>query len=114
MLGNAIVIAGDRAGADIGAGPDGCIADVAQMIGLGASLDHRLLDLDEISDVNVLLQARAGTQPGEGADRGALADMRPFEMRERADHGIVLDRDPGSEYHEGLYQHLAAELSVRR
>src|ERR1700730_3557501 len=101
MLGDAVVIAGDRSGTDIGAGADACITDIAQILGLVAGLDRRLLDLDEISDVYVLLQPRARTQSRIGSDRRALADMSPFEMREGADHGVVLDRDPGSEHHEG-------------
>ena len=68
MLGDAIVIARDRPGADIGARADGCIADIAEMVGLRAGFHHGFLDLDEIADVHVLLQARTGTQPRIGAD----------------------------------------------
>src|SRR5579872_6373724 len=50
MLGDAIIIAGDGAGPDIGAGADQSVADIAQMIGFGAGLDYRFLDLDEIAD----------------------------------------------------------------
>src|SRR5262245_17642465 len=53
VLADAVVVAGDGAGADIGAGADGGVADIAQVIGLGAGLDHRFLDLAEIAYVDV-------------------------------------------------------------
>ena len=40
-LGEAVVIAGDRARADVGVGADAGVADVAQVIDLGARFDRR-------------------------------------------------------------------------
>ena len=40
VLGGAVVVAGDGAGADIGARADPGVADIAQMVGLGAGLDQ--------------------------------------------------------------------------
>ena len=84
------------------------------MIGLGAGLDQRLLDLDEITDVNVVLQARARAQPRIGADQRPFAHVGAVEMREGADHGVVFNRDAGSEHHERLHHDLATELGIRR
>src|SRR5262245_3428728 len=83
MLGHAVVVAGDRPGADIGAGADDCVADIAQVISLSAALDHCLLDLDEITDVNVVLQVCAGAQPRKGADQRPLAHVRAVRSEER-------------------------------
>src|SRR5947209_4304497 len=40
--------------------------------------------------------------------------MRPIEMRERADDGVILDRDAGTEHHEGLDHDIAAEFGIGR
>ena len=73
----AVVIAGDGAGADIGAGADEGVADIAQMIGLGAGLDRRFLDLDEIADARALAEPRARPQPRERPDRTPLPTWAP-------------------------------------
>jgi hypothetical protein len=36
------------------------------VIGLGALVDPRILDLDEIADMGALADAGAGAQPGKG------------------------------------------------
>src|SRR5690606_23439032 len=53
ILAETVVVAGDRAGADIGFGTDAGIADIGQVIDLGAGLDARLLHLDEIADMRL-------------------------------------------------------------
>src|SRR5271166_6856901 len=45
----AVVVAGDRARADVGVRPNPGVADVAEVIDLGPRLDRRLFDLDEIA-----------------------------------------------------------------
>src|SRR5687768_2080603 len=80
MLRDTVVIAGDGAGTDIGAGTNGGVADIAEVVGLGAGLDDRLLDLDEIADVHVVLEASARAKSRIGADQSSLADMRLLEM----------------------------------
>jgi hypothetical protein len=112
MLVGAIVVASDGTGADIGASPDGRVANIAQVIGLGAGLDHGFLDLDEVADVHVILQARTGPQTSVRPDHRAFAHMRAVEMRKRADKRIVLDYDARPEHHELFYHHVAAELGV--
>ena len=51
VLEDAVVVAGDGAGADVGAGADPRVADIGEVVGLGALLDDRVLDLDEVADV---------------------------------------------------------------
>ena len=53
VLGEAVVVAGDGSGADVGVRPDPRVADVGQMIDLRALLDRRLLDLDKVADSGV-------------------------------------------------------------
>src|SRR5262249_8790300 len=84
MRGHAFVVPDAGAGAESGARADRCIADVAQVIGLGTGLDHRLLDLDEITDVDVVLQAGARAQPRIGTDQRPFTYVRAIEVRERA------------------------------
>src|SRR5580704_4063086 len=93
MLGGAVVVTGDGARTDVGISAHEGVADVAQVIGLGAGLDRRLFDLDEISNACTLAQLGARSEPREGADRNALADVCAGEMRKRMDHGAVRDAD---------------------
>ena len=73
MLEEAVVVAEDRAGADVGARADDAVADVGKMIGLGALAQRRILDLDEVADVDA--GAEIGTRPQtcERPDPRALA-----------------------------------------
>ena len=64
---------------------DAGVADVAEVVGLGAFLDDGVLDLDEVADVRVLGDLGAGAQPGEGADAGAAADVAALEVAEGED-----------------------------
>ena len=51
MLAVAVVVHGDRAGADVAARPDVGIAQIGQMVGLGAAPHARGLELDEVADM---------------------------------------------------------------
>ena len=63
MLFVVVIIRRDHAGADVGRGSDAGIADVAQMISLGAGFDQSVFDLDEIADVRTVAEPRVGPQP---------------------------------------------------
>ncbi len=65
MFGKPIVIAGDGSGADIGAGADSGIADIGQVVDLGAGLDGRGLGLDEIADPRRFADIGAGAEAGK-------------------------------------------------
>ena len=114
VLGNPVIVAGDRAGTDVGSRTNRGVADIAEMIGLGAGLDHRFLDLHEVADVHVRFEPRPGAQPGIGTNRRALAHIRLDKVRERSDHRIVFDLDARSKDHERLHHHVATEAGVRR
>src|SRR5690606_6723186 len=81
----AVVVAGDRARADVRPGADLGIAEVAQVTGLGAFTQHRVLDLDEVADPGPRPQFGPRSQPGERAHRGALAHFAPLEVAEGVD-----------------------------
>ena len=62
MLVVAIIIARDRACTDIGGGPDLRIANVSQVIYFATGRDRALLDLDEVTDLDVRSQLRSWPQ----------------------------------------------------
>jgi hypothetical protein len=47
----AVVVSEDGARADLGARTDAAVAQIGQVVGLGALADLDLLDLDEVADV---------------------------------------------------------------
>src|SRR5262249_15953638 len=98
VLVEAVVIAGDRAGADIGFGTYLRIAEIGEVIGLGAGTEPGGFDLDKIADVDVALQHRAGAQPCVRADNRAFGDGRAIEMREGANVDIIRDANAGTEH----------------
>src|SRR5690606_15714990 len=137
VLVGAVVVAGDGARADVGARTDLGIAQVAQVTGLGALAEHRVLQLDEVADVGLFAQHGARAQAGERTTVGALADLRAFQVRiglddgagakhgildhaVRADLHVVLDDDLAFEDHVDVDQHvathtgLAAQVETRR
>ncbi len=83
MLVEAVVITGDGPCADIRARADARIADISEVVRFRALLDARILNLDEISDMDILFDLCAGPQPRERSDNRALRDLCAFEMRER-------------------------------
>ena len=110
MFVRAVVVAGDRAGADVDCRTDGRIADIAQVIRLRIVADYRVLHLDEVANVRAGMDFRTGTQArvrtddagavsddaveiavrlhdGAGGERG-IADAA-----ERADAHLVAERD---------------------
>ena len=75
----AVVVAGDRARADVDVLTDRGIADVAQVVDLRAAADAAVLDLDEVADLDALGELRAGSEPCERAEfaRGCGCHNRP-------------------------------------
>src|SRR3546814_19531162 len=73
VLQEAVVVAGDGAGADVGGGADGGVAQIAQVVGLGALAQLGVLDLDEVDDMGAAAELGPRTQPREGAEHHAVA-----------------------------------------
>ena len=70
----AVVVRGDRAGAEVGPLADVGVPDVGQVGHLRARADVRVLDFDEGADLRSLADDRARPQVGEGPHRGVAAD----------------------------------------
>ena len=60
-----VIVTGDRAGADIGVAADGHIAQISQMIRLGAVAEFGFFGFDEIADMNVAAQDRCPDADGQ-------------------------------------------------
>ena len=60
VLLEAVVVAEDRARADVGARADDAVAQVGEVIGLGAPAHAGLLGLDEVADVRLFAQSLSG------------------------------------------------------
>src|SRR5690606_6400024 len=65
VLGEAVVIAGDGAGADIGASTHARVSNVGEVVGLGLVAELRGLGLDEVADAYAAAEFRSGTKPRE-------------------------------------------------
>ncbi len=110
----AVVVAEDRPGADVGLLAHRSVAQIGQVVGLGAPAHLDLLDLDEVADVGLLADVRARPQPRVGSDDGARTHDRPFQMAEGADHRAGLDLHPRAEDHIGLDHRPAGDACVPR
>src|SRR5262245_7494169 len=76
MLVRAVVVAGDRPRADVHVAAHRSVTDIGEMVGLGPRGDPARLHLDEVPDMHVLAELRAGPDPGVRADAAPLADFR--------------------------------------
>src|SRR5579871_3690016 len=72
---DAVVIAGDRAGADVDATANLAVADVAQVIHLAALADEAVLHFDEIPQMHAIGQPRLRPQARERPDLAAGPDL---------------------------------------
>ncbi|VWX51967.1 conserved hypothetical protein [Micrococcus luteus] len=99
VLGDAVVVGGDVAAADVGVLADLGVPGVAQVGELGAAAHGHVLGLVERADLAVLPQHRARAQVGERADG-----------RARADHGL---RGVGALHHGALPHLRVREGGVR-
>ena len=76
----AVVVGGDRAGADVRAGADLGVADVGEVRHLGALADLGVLHLDERAD---LARRRRGACPGAGTRTGPTWQSSPISALAR-------------------------------
>jgi outer membrane protein OmpA-like peptidoglycan-associated protein len=110
-----VVVAGDRARPDVRPGPHLRVAQVGEMVGLGALAEARLLELNEIADMGVLLDDGSWAQAREGSDARPRGDAGAVDVAERGDlhpcrdHRIAYDRR-AFDACAAADAHLAAEL----
>src|SRR3990172_4305932 len=91
VLGPAVVVAGDRAGADVDVLAHGRVAEVREVVRLGAAPDPRLLRLHEVADLRLLPDVAPGPQVTEGPERRIVLHHR------LADDAVRLERDAVAE-----------------
>ncbi len=83
VLVRAVVVGGDAAGAEVDPLADLRIAEIGQVIRLGAVAEARVLDLDEVADMNVRAEIGAGAQARERADLRTAGDLARRRCRRR-------------------------------
>src|SRR5262245_63822670 len=83
VLARAVVVAGDGARPDVDVAADRGVADIGEMVRLGARSDAARLDLDEIPDVHLGRELRAGTDTRVRPDAAARADLSFVDEAER-------------------------------
>ena len=113
MLGKAIIVAGDGAGADVGPRAHTGIADVGEVIDLGPFLHRRLLHLNEIADLGARGDLRPGAQARERTNHGMRGDRGLLDVTVRPDHRALAHRHTGAEPHPGLNDHIRCKLCVK-
>src|SRR5690625_782116 len=99
MLGETVIVAGNRPGTDVRTLPHFRIADVAQVIGLRLRTQRGRLHLDEVADPGLRPDSGAGPQPRERTDAGTCLDHRALYVREAVDPRASGHLDPGAEDH---------------
>ena len=112
MLVVAVVVAGDRPGADVRLGADLRVAEIRQVVRLGARAEFRGLHLDEVADMHLLAELGAGAQPGVRPDDAVRADDAAFQVTERPDLRTGRDLHARTEHHVGFDRHVRRELGV--
>src|SRR6267378_508336 len=87
VLVRSIVVAYDRAGADVDVPAHLAVADIGEVIGLGACAYATRLDLHEVADVHSLGEAGAGagSDARVGADTAVRADVGVLQVAEGLD-----------------------------
>ncbi len=123
MLVGAIVIACDRAGADVDVLADSRVADVAQVIDLTAVADFALLDLDEVANLDLVRELDAGPDPGKGTDLAIGPGCRCIDDRVRmhdsartehriADYTVRFDSTAISEPHVAFENRVDVDVNI--
>jgi hypothetical protein len=74
VLVHSVIVAGDNSSADICACSHLSIAQIGEMVGLGAFAEAGFFGFDEVSHVGVLADFAARPQVGEGAYLGTVSD----------------------------------------
>ena len=110
VLVHAVIIAGNRACADIGVRADGRITDIGQVVRLAAVPDGAVFHFHEIADVHVVRQFGIRAQARIRADVRMAAHCAVFQMRKRMDnraraddgilnHAVRADGDAVAQHH---------------
>ena len=121
VLVGAVVIGGDAACADVGSRTHRGVAEVGEVVCLGAIGERRVLHLDEVADVHVGPQFGTRPQPCERPDHRARPDAHTeriaVDVGEGLDHGAGCDRGVShhavrADLHPIAQMHRALEHAV--
>jgi hypothetical protein len=82
------------------------------MVDLRAGAYHRFLDLDEVSDPDPSIEARARAKYCKLADHTPFRDIGAFDVAEGFDGDIVRDPDAWAEENVGLDKHVLARNGI--
>ena len=80
ILVGAVVVAGDRAGADVDVAADRGVAKIGQVVGLRAVADLGGLGLDEVADVDLVCQPGSRPQARVRPDAALLSDYGAIDV----------------------------------
>ncbi len=81
----AVVVAGDGACPDVDACADDGVAEVVQVVGLGAFAEGGFFGFDEVAHVGSVADAALGAEVGVGAEDGVVGDLCAVEDAAVAD-----------------------------
>src|SRR5487761_594957 len=109
---DAVVIAGDGAGADVAALAHRAVAEIGQMVRLDARRQARILHLDEIADVDLVGKLRTGTQARKRTDAGVVAYGGADDVAEGWNLDALAHLHARPEHHKRTDDGVAAELGV--
>ena len=112
MLGGAVVIAGDRARADIRPRADLRVAQIGEVIRLCARAQVGRLQLDEIADMRSHAEGRSWAQSRERTDDRAGPDGAAFQVAEGTDLGSLLHGHAGTEHDSGSDRYIRREARI--
>ncbi len=107
-----IVVAGNAAGPYVDAAAHPGVTQIGQVVRLAAGADFAALDLDEITDVHVVMQNRLGPNSREGTDPAVLGHARAVDdtigedLRVGSDLGVA-DDAIGPNFHTPAQPHAA-------
>src|SRR5262252_6969798 len=87
----AVVVARDRAGADVHLVADRRVAEIRKMPGFRSGAEHRLLKLDEVPDVRPLADVGAVAEVREGAEARGVGDTRVHDQAVVEDDDAIAD-----------------------
>ena len=115
VLVDAVVVAGDGSGADVGAFADFAVTEVGEMVGFGSLTEARLFHFDEVADVSVFADLVSGAQVGERPEARAIRDGGILEDAALKDlhaiaEGAVFDDGKGADAAAGAHPSAAQQL----
>ena len=80
--------------------------------GAGVTIDRRLLDLNEVTDLDALVELTAFAQSCHGADDDPFADARALEITASTQPAAGADADPRAEKHVGFDHGIRPDFRI--